>query len=255
MAPSPSTHARSTNKLMRLLHLSLIAVLSVAAAAPAPAQDERTPSIVTSGRGQVALTPTKARLTINSAARAPTAAAASAQNDRRLAQVLSALRKQGSVDSIHVTGVSVSPNEDDDGKFTDFGAEASVMFLVTRLDSLNAVLDAAIEAGATGLGRVSFEAEGTIPARREALRRAVADAQRDAESLASAVNRPLGALLNLSTDPAYLASYSGFEEASVTRGFQLAEFGNAQSGIIRIGPTPREVIVTANVSARWLLGP
>jgi hypothetical protein len=69
------------------------------------------------------------------------------------------------------------------------------------------------------------------------------------------VGRPLGALLSLSTDAAYLVGVGGFEEASVTRRFQLAEFGSAQSGIIRIGPTLREVIVRANVSARWLLGP
>ena len=240
---------------MRLLRESLIAVLSVTLVTPSLAQDERTPTVVTNGRGHVALAPTRARLTVESVSRAGTAAAASAQNDRRVAQILGALRKLNSVDSIRVAGINVSPNEDDDGKFTDFGAEASVTFLVTNLDSLTAVFDAAIGAGATGLDRVSFEADSTIPARREALRRAVANAQADAESLAAAVGRPLGALLNVSTDAAHLGRLGTFEEASITRGFQLTEFGNAQSGIIRIGPTPREVMVTANVSVRWLLGP
>jgi hypothetical protein len=91
-----------------------------------------------------------------------------------------------------------------------------------------------------------------VPARREALRRAVEDARRDAESLAAAVGRSLGELALLETGS---VQFNSFENASVSTGLSLTEFGNAQSGIIQIAPTPRDVVVRANVSARWRLRP
>jgi uncharacterized protein YggE len=213
-------------------------------------------TISTSGSGSVHLTPTKARLTIQVASRGASATEASKQNDTRLQRVLAVLRADSMVDSVRIIQVGVDPSYDEVGKAVAFEAQATIEVLVRHLDGIGRVLDGALLAGATSVGRLAFESDSTAVGRRQALASAFASARADAEALAEASHQRLSSLVSVSAGgTAWPFGANAFEEASVTVGASSAEFGNAQSGIINIGPTPREVVVSASVETKWRVRP
>lgn len=219
-------------------------------------QPENKPTITASGTGRVLLTPTKARLTIEVTARGTTATEASMQNDKRLQQVLTVLRADSTVDSVRVVQVSVDPYESDAGRMIGFEAQGTVEVVVRRLDGIGQVMDGALHGGATSVGRIAFESDSTIAGRRQALARAFSSARADAEALASASEQRLDGLISVSAGGSeWPFGTNAFEEASVSTGASSGYFGNAQSGIINIGPTPTEVVVSASVETKWRVRP
>jgi uncharacterized protein YggE len=232
-------------------HVTLLAAMATLGCL----QPENGPIITTSGTGSVLLAPTKARLTIEVRTRGRTATEASKTNDARLNQVLTVLRADSTVDSVRVIQLGVDPYYEV-GKAIGFEAQASIEVLVRRLDGIGQVLDGALKAGATSVGRLAFESDSTTAARRQALARAFASARADAEALAGASGQRLADLLAVSAGGSpWQFGTNAFAEASVTTGASIAEYGNAQSGIINIGPTPTEVVVSASVEARWRVQP
>ena len=210
-------------------------------------------TIITAGVGRVNLTPTKARLYVDVSTQGLTASDAATQNDKRVQQVMTVLRADSSIDSMRVTEVDVSPNQNDAGKVVAFEASATIEVVIRRLDRIGQVMDGALRGGATSIGRVAFETDSTAAGRRQALAKAFASARADAEALARATEQQLGRLLSVSAGDGLPFGSNAFQEASVTTGASSAEFGNAQSGIISISPTPEDVVVVASVNAKWLL--
>ena len=231
-------------------------ILSLAMAACAtPATRDPSPSIVASGVGEVMVPPTRARAVITTSTRARTAATAGQDNNARLEKLLTILRAHSGLDSVRVTYVSVDPNEDDSGRMVDYEAAAGIEFRILQLDSVGPSLDLALQAGASSIDRVTFEADSAPQARVQALAQAFERARADAEALAQASGQELGPLVALSTDNGYGVSIStnAFEEAAITTLSSRARFGGARSGIIGLGPTPRAIRVTASASGKWLL--
>ena len=232
----------------------LLLALSLAAC-PTPANPDPSPTVVASGMGEVMVPPTRARAVITTTTKARTAASAGHDNSTRLESLLTALRAQRGLDSIRVTYVSVDPNEDDSGRMVGYEATAGVEFRILQLDSVGPALDLALQAGATSINRVTFEADSAPQARVQALGQAFERAQADAEALAQASGHRLGALVALSTDNGYGISVSSnaFEDAAVSTLASSARFGGARSGLVGLGPTPRAIRITASASGKWLL--
>jgi uncharacterized protein len=109
---------------------------------------------------------------------------------------------------------------------TERMARQGLRVVVDRLDRLDAVLLAVVEAGIDAIPMVHFEATRTEEARRRASEQAVADARLQAESLARAAGGRLGPLLSVTTVPDFGPGMSGAERflsfpPGMDRGAQL----------------------------------
>lgn len=230
------------------LILGLVPVASAHPQSPVPP----TTRVVTVGTGRVTLTPTTAQVTISIETRDSTASRASTEAERRLQEVRTRLGQIDGVDSIRVISVRVNLQEDDNERVTGYSAQATVMARVRDLSRLGALFDAALGAGATGIGPVNFHADGLAQARSGALKMAYSEARAEAESLAAAAGLRLGRAVTITSAP--VSSYGfGFEEASIDAGEPHAAFGNGGSGYISLAPSPADVVITRTVRIEWAL--
>jgi uncharacterized protein YggE len=234
------------NRLSILVSLTLVLACS-----PPP---DATLGLIATGTSEVSVPPTRVRATFSLVSLASTASGAMTVNGLAAEKLVSGLRAIPLTDSVQVRSVGVNPHQDDSGRIRDYRATTVVELLIRNVDSVGPVIDRAVLLGLTSVDRVVFEAESTAQARQQALAHAFARAQREAEGLAGASGRRLGALLSVSADPdRWRGSPFAFEDASVTTGRSSVEFGSAQAGIIRISPTPRNIMVSATVTGRWAL--
>ncbi len=233
----------------RLSALALL--LSLVACGPT---SQTTTGLTATGTGEVSVPPTRVRATFSLASVGSSATGALSTNGPAAERLVLGLRAIPLTDSVHVQSVGVDPNEDDSGRIRSYRATTVVELLIRNVDSVGPVLDRAVLLGLTSVDRIAFEAESTTQARHQALAHAFARAQADADGLAMASGHRLGTLLSISADPdRWRGAPFAFEEASVTTGGSSAAFGNAQSGVIRIGPAPRQILVSATVTGRWTL--
>lgn len=180
------------------------------ALAQAPEEPATSPSqtITVIGQGTASVEPDIARVTVGVETTGETIAEAVAENEAQMEAVLAALKAAGIADKdIKTTNFSISadrypvePRPTDSGQATEPIYRVSNMVTVTvrELDSVGAVLDAVIEAGANNIWGVSFTVEDPSAAQAEARTDAVADAKARAEALASLTGVQLGPVMSVS---------------------------------------------------------
>ena len=197
--------------------------------------------VVTSGSGEVTLSPDRAVIRLAVETRAPTAAEASASNGTRTKHLVDSLTAVHlPAESIQVVGVAVTANENfERGELLNYEASAVVRVTIRNLDRLGRILDVAFAAGATSLSQIEFESDRATAARRDALAKAFAEAKANAETLARAAAVSLGPLLRVSTDP----------ESSPFRGYQLESVTVSRGTSI----SPEDIVVRARVVTTWRL--
>jgi uncharacterized protein len=235
-----------------------IAVLSLMAlaAAGAAAQDDHSlePQVVTSGNSEVSIVATKASFSIEVTSLAASAAGASTQSARISKAVSSALQAARLThDEIAQSRLTVSPRWEYDQaarreKRTGYEATTTIQIETEHLDRLGAYIDAALDAGATGISDIAFSAKDSDEARHRALSEAAARARADAEALARAGGGTLGPLLLLTTQPQNLPRPVGLEMTPVAAFRRTAE--TPSTSII-----PSKISVTATVVGRWRFVP
>ena len=207
------------------------------------------PQIVTVGTGEVRVTPDRAMINIAVETRAPTAAAAGAENARRQQATLDALRKAGiAKEQISTVEYNVSPDYQYDREgnkpptVIGYVVRNTVRAEVRKLDDLGRVIDAALGGGANTIGAVEFTSSNLEAARQQALANAVANARQQAESMAKAGGGALGQLLELNSQP-----YS-------RPPMPLVEMAAARAMAKDVAETPinpGEFVVSASVTGRW----
>src|SRR5687768_11749521 len=146
--------------MTRLIILAALSGLPAAANAQVPTVPRAATEIATSGNGEATLTPDRAVVRIGMQTNAPTAAAASSRNVRKVEAVIDTLRKLGyRVDSLRTVGFGVTPNYnyEQGRKLVDYQASATLALTVTRLDRLGITLDGVLAAGATDVSGIMFE--------------------------------------------------------------------------------------------------
>jgi len=127
-------------------------------------------------------------------------------------------------------------------KVTGYQARNTVQIEIRNIDATGKVIDAALGAGATNIGRLSLFSSSTDTARREALAKAVTKTRLEAEAAAVAAGGSLGPLMELTIEP---------------YGFQRAlEQVVLTSAIVGASPAPTpvetgELVVQAVVRAKW----
>lgn len=177
-------------------------ILSTALAFPLAGAAE-TALITVTGEASVAVQPDVATLSLGVTTQADTAAAAMAANTAALSVVLARLKAAGISDrDLQTSNLTLNPNwvGYDSGATPTIAGYTAANLLTVRvraLDTLGAVLDAAITDGANTLNGLTFELSDPKPKMDEARRAAVADAMARAALLVKAAGATLGSVQSI----------------------------------------------------------
>lgn len=195
------------------MSLSLFRPLPLAVALAAlplalAAETGERPRITVTGEGRAEAVPDLAVITIGVTTHADTAAAALAENSARLSAVLDRLRAAGVADrDLQTSGLSLGPRYDYGNnhppRLEGYEATNQLAVRVRALDTLGAILDAAVTDGANTLGGLAFSLADPQGARDAALAAAVAEARRKAAIIAEAAGVRLGPVLSISEQVAF----------------------------------------------------
>lgn len=165
-------------------------VIGAGLAAPAIAQESIPRVLTVTGTGDESVETTLAQVSLGVEVEAATAEAAQQEAANRSTAVIELLRDRA-VDQLQTTGIRLDPQYSYEGQrtLTGYIATNTVSFEVP-IESVGTLLDDAVAAGATRIQGVSFRAsdEAIAAARDVALRQAVADAQRQAQTVLGTLN-------------------------------------------------------------------
>jgi uncharacterized protein YggE len=184
-------------RILGIVALALGVAVFVAFARPhggAAAAPDTTNTITVTGTGSVTTVPDRASFSFSVESRAATAAAALTKNSAETRAVIAAVKAAG-VDAadIQTAQVSLSPQMSQDGKSIDgYVATNSIVAKIRDLGIAGRVVDAAVSAGASGVGGPSLFRSDDAALYNAALKAAVTQARGKAEALAAAAGLSLG---------------------------------------------------------------
>jgi uncharacterized protein YggE len=197
------------------------------------------PEIVTEGSGWYEQLGDRAELDVTFTAVARNRSDAVRELGRRVTAAEPALTQPGL--QVRHRRVRVH-NEWRDNRVVGCRAGEHLALLVTDVTALDAVLSALVGAEPTDLQGPTWVLEDPAAARREAQRRALADARDRAEGYAAALGGTLGPLLRLSEAP---------EHAAMAYRTSAAE--SSGPDVRALGLDPEPVRVTARCTTTWAL--
>jgi len=216
------------NRNFSLILISAIAVIILAACAPATASSsEPVRSLTVSGTGQVSLVPDMATINIGVRTEADDVTDALDDNTAQANAISQVLQDLGILEKdIQTSNFNVYPMDHYDnmtGQITGsyFVVENMVNITVRDLASLGDVLSAVVEEGANTIYGISFNVDDREVAIAEAQELAIQDAYAEANNIAALAGVELGKLISISvsSDSTYGISYdtnaSGYAESSV----------------------------------------
>jgi uncharacterized protein YggE len=203
------------------------------------------PQIAVSGRAEVKVSPDRASIQISVQTRAPTAAAAAAENATRLNSVLNALRALGlSNEQLTTANYNVYPEQRyEQGKEPEvvaYNVTNTIVADVRRLNQVGPIIDAALSHGANMITSLQFYASNTEAARRTAIGSAIEKARADADAAARAARGSLGPLIEITV---------GAYTPPPPRPLSMMRAGVAAQADTPINPG--EETLTVEVSTRW----
>jgi uncharacterized protein len=156
-------------------------------------------TVTVNGSGSITSVPDTATLSLGVTTQGKTAAAAFSANSAEVAKVIAALKAAGvAAKDIQTQFMSLSPRTTDTGEQTlGYTAFNSVNVTVHDLTRAGAVIDTAVGAGADTVYGPSLTRSDSDAQYREALKAAVADAQKKADALGEAGHFTVGAVQNV----------------------------------------------------------
>lgn len=175
-------------------------------------------TITVSGHATVTIVPDRASFDFTVEGRAPTAAAAVARTGAAAEAVMQAVRNAGvPAGDMQTSQVSLMPQTTDNGSTIIAYTASETVTATTTIAKAGALVDAAVGAGADGVSGPSLSRSDSGAFYREALQKAVADAESKAAALASAAGIGLGAVQSIVEDsaPTPLPYASAKADASV----------------------------------------
>lgn len=224
--------------------LAFVAPLTNANAQGTMARPMLPPSVTAGGEGTRNVAPDQVTIILGVMTRAKTAAQAGADNATRMTAVVAALKRAGLEEKeISTANYSVHGEMWRSEAETVYVANNSVKVQTRKLDRLAAIIDGSLQAGANQVHSMQYDLADRGPATREALALAVRHARLQAEAMATAAGGQLGALEELTTEPAQFVPIMARAEMAMAA-------KDASTPL-----TPGEVTVTATVRARWRFVP
>jgi uncharacterized protein YggE len=165
--------------------------LARSAASPSPSSDAKTISVT--GNGTVETVPDRATFSFTVTTQADTAKAALAKNGAAADAVAAAL--QGA--KLQTSEVMLQPRMNDDGTAVLGYTASTTVTAESELAKAGALVDAAVDAGATGVSGPSWSRSDYNALYRQALQNAVTDAKAKAQALADSAGLTLGAVTSV----------------------------------------------------------
>ncbi len=231
----------------------LSAIMLLGAAKPASAQMTPTPQppqITVSARGEIHVTPDRARVQVGVETQAKTAAEAAAENNRKQTAILAAIRALG-IPAAQITtlGYNVSPIQRYDDKLRravidGYQVSNIVQVIADKLELAGPVIDAALEHGANRVAGLDFMVKDASSAKDAALAQAVQSARRQAEVAAKAAGGALGPLLEINVND--------FEQPTPRPMMAMAKMESRDAGApLSEGTTT----ISVGINTRWAFLP
>lgn len=233
--------------------LAVVAALSAASPAAAQTQPARPPArLEVAGVGSVERSPDQAVITFSIVTNDDNASRATSANNGIYAALAAKMRALGiDAAAIKTTGYDLNfnprpaqPNPQFEQRF-GYVVTRSVAVTAPHTDQAGPLIDAAVAAGVTSVGGVSFGLRDARAAQRAALAAAVADAGAQAEALAGAAHVRIVRILAITTAPA------GLSPRPI---MQLGRMAPAMAAV----PTdvqPSNLSVTANATVTYEIAP
>ena len=189
-------------RLLILLSAALLGIASSAVHAQAPPPPPPGPPVVVAlGHATIERAPDRAFVTFSTETRGAKPDDVQKQNAAAMTRVQEAVaRARVPADAVRTLGFNLQEEFDwVNGKRVSRGytASNSVEVRVDDLTTLGALMDAAVQAGATGVGAVRFDLKDRAGAEREALRLAVADARARADAAAAGANTRVAGIVRI----------------------------------------------------------
>jgi uncharacterized protein YggE len=183
----------------RTAALAVLATAMALLAGPAGAAGAATSHLLTvTGSGEASAVPDQARLSAGVVSKADTAAAALADNSRKMTAVFATLKKMGVPDkSIQTSGFSVAPqyppyNSKEPRRITGYRVSNTVTVELDDMTKLGPAFDALVRSGANQVNNIGFSIRNPKPLLAKARADAVKKAKVKAETIARAAGVTLG---------------------------------------------------------------
>ncbi len=179
-------------QLPRLLALAAALLVPAGPALAQQPQRARAPRIVVTGDGSVSVQPDHAQISLGATTRAKTVKEGVDANARLMAAILAALKGAGiAAPDIQTTRLSIQPlygsaTSSAETRLSGYSIANHVTATVRDIGAVGSVIDAAVAAGATDIGGISFLVSDPSTALDGAREAAIADARRKAEVYAKA---------------------------------------------------------------------
>jgi len=237
-------------KYKTLLFLPIVATLVTSAFAQ-QARESSPPVLIVSGNAQAEATPDEATVRLGIVRQETTAQAAQDQANRVAQAILSEIAKLGiPATQIRTSRLSLTPiyapgprsDSREAPRIASYSASNQVSIEVTNLTQIGPIIDAGLRAGSNQVDGILFRLKDDLPLREQALKKAVAEARRKAETMAEALNvRILG-----------IQEVSETGSSVIPRG----EGGFVTMAARETAPTPvspGQVEVNASVTVKYLI--
>ena len=237
-------------KYKTLLFLPIAATLVTSAFAQ-QARESSPPVLIVSGNAQAEATPDEATVRLGIVRQETTAQAAQDQANRVAQAILSEIAKLGiPATQIRTSRLTLTPvyapgprsDSREAPRIASYSASNQVSIEVTNLTQIGPIIDAGLRAGSNQVDGILFRLKDDLPLREQALKKAVAEARRKAETMAEALNvRILG-----------IQEVSETGSSVIPRG----EGGFVTMAARETAPTPvspGQVEVNASVTVKYLI--
>ena len=167
--------------------IALFLMLSLVLAAAFAAAETR---ITVKGTGEVRITADTAVVSLGINARDREVLKAQQMANETIAAIRTALAGKGiseeNITTEYISIYAVYDYRNEQEEVVAYNASSTLAVRVTDMESIGKVIDAAFAAGANTLNGISFSASDTEEAKTEAMKKAVEDARKKAETLAEA---------------------------------------------------------------------
>jgi uncharacterized protein YggE len=237
-------------KYTTILLLPIMAIVATSGFAQQP-RDTTPPLLIVTGNAQVEAAPDEATVRLGIVRQEPSAQAAQDQANRVAQSILAEISKLGiPAAQIRTSRLTLTPiyapgprsDSRDAPRIASYSATNQVSVELTNLTQIGPVIDAGLRAGANQVDGVQFRLKDDLPVRAQALKEAVAEARRKADTMAEALSvRLLG-----------VQEVSESGSSVIPRG----EGGGFVTMAAQVAPTPvspGQVEVNVSVTVKYLI--
>lgn len=211
--------------------MTVTGVLAQTPTSPTPVPPQLVESVSVTGTGKVTLVPDRFTFQAGVQTAAPTVDDAVAENNKRVAAVIAALKRAGATDAdIQTSNFNIWPQQDyQEGRpprILGYQVSNNITVRSSKIDQAGKLLGVAITAGVNTSSGIQFQVSDPARGREQGLRAAFDDAKAKASLLALAAGRSLGRAIVISEGVQHTAIPQPMHRAMAMEASVAAQVGN-----------------------------